>query len=119
MDFDESMMRKDKRFDTMNLADVEIYDLQNNGIYMGMGKTLNLSLGGLLFEIYDLNVPIQLSYNVNFMISLEPGGDVISLKGKIRWIHKDDSTQKIGVQYDPLTKKVYDALDKFLDQNKK
>lgn len=116
MDFNESMMRKDKRFDSLNLADVEIYDLQGNGIYMGMGKTLNLSLSGLLFEIYDLDVPIQLTYKVTFLVSLEKGGEILSLKGAIRWIHKDDSTQKIGVMFDPLTKKVYDALNKFLEQ---
>ncbi|MCD6578253.1 PilZ domain-containing protein [bacterium] len=119
MDFDESMMRKDKRFDSLNLADVEIFDTQGNGIYMGIGKTLNVSLSGLMFAIYDLNVPIQLTYRVKFLVSLEKGGEIVNLKGIIRWIHKNDSTQKIGVMYEPLTKKVYDALNKFLDQIEK
>ena len=112
------MMRTDKRFDSMNLGDVEIYDLDNNGIYQGMGKTLNLSIGGLLFEIYE-EIPVQLNYRVHFIISLHDASEMVELKGIIRWLHYHDGKIKIGVKFIPLTKKTTEKLRNFLSSLRK
>ncbi len=116
-DFDHyKMMRRDKRFETMNLVSIEIYDGKGNGIYQGMCKTLNLSMSGMLLEMYD-DTPLQLNYGINCEIGLH-GSEVISLKGIIRWLHSINDSITIGVQFLPLTKNTNDTLQLFLEQFK-
>ena len=113
MIFDDfKMIRKDKRFDSMNLTTVEIYDIKRNGIYQGMGKTLNLSIGGMLLEIYD-PIPVQLNYGIILQVSLS-GNNIVLVKGIIKWLHYYEGNIRIGMQFLPLTKKTSDKLTNFL-----
>lgn len=109
---DFKLLRRDKRFDSMNLSTVEIYDQNGNGIYQGMGKTMNLSLSGMLLEIYD-EIPVQLNYGINLEVSLH-NQEIVRIKGIVRWLHSHEGNIRLGLQFLPLTKKISDKLTHFL-----
>jgi hypothetical protein len=115
MIFDDfKMIRKDKRFGSMNLTTVEIYDIKRNGIYQGMGKTLNLSVGGMLLEIYD-QIPVQLNYGITLQVGLF-GSNIVLVKGIVKWLHYYEGNIRIGIQFLPLTKKISDKITNFLEK---
>ena len=65
-----------------------------------MGRTLNLSEGGILVE-FPRTMPFEIPVNVALGIE----DDVARLKGKLAHFHKnDDGTLEIGVEFvDPST----------------
>ena len=109
---DFKLLRRDKRLESLNMTNVDIYDQNGNGIYQGMGKTLNLSMSGMLLEIYD-DIPVQLNYGISLEVSLH-NEQIVTVKGIVRWLHSHDGNITIGLQFLPLTCKVSDKIEHFL-----
>ncbi len=70
--------RKSQRIDSPNLLSYICLDENNNEMIQGMGRTLNVSEGGILLETH---VPIDPRYTVCLTIGLED--DLVHLKGHI------------------------------------
>jgi hypothetical protein len=79
---DDRQRRKWDRKSTLNL--VEYVILGDNGEHLsrGMGRTRNVSEGGLLLETYR---PLEPEQNVRISVGL--GDDLIELKGRIVHLH--------------------------------
>jgi c-di-GMP-binding flagellar brake protein YcgR len=87
--------RKTPRIDTHNLISYVCLNEKNDPIGQGMGRTLNISEGGILLETHT---SIDPNYIVSFTLSLE---DVImDIKGKVTFNRKrDDGKFESGIQF--------------------
>ncbi len=70
--------RKNTRVTSINLMSYACFDKANKPAGQGMGKTLDLSLGGLLMETPD---PIQAEYILLMAVNLKE--ELIEIKGKV------------------------------------
>ena len=76
------MMQEERRLhprvDALNLIAYDFMDEVGQVVMRGMGKTLNISEGGILLETH---IQIEQQYNVLLSIGLE--NDLIDIKGKV------------------------------------
>ena len=76
------MTKDDKRLhtriDALNLIAYECTDESGQAVLHGMGRTLNISEGGILLETH---VQIEQQYDALLIIGLE--NDLINIKGKV------------------------------------
>ena len=70
--------RTDQKVESSNLLSYICLDEKNHGMMQGMGRTLNVSDGGILIETH---VPIDLHHIVSMSMALED--DLMDFKGKI------------------------------------
>jgi hypothetical protein len=87
--------RKSPRIDSHNLISYVCLDEKDDPIRQGMGRTLNISEGGILLETY---APIELNTLVAFTMNLE---DVImDIKGRVTYNKKrDEGIFESGIQF--------------------
>jgi PilZ domain len=87
--------RKFERIDSHNLISYVCLNEKDEPIGQGMGRTLNISEGGILLETHAIIDP---NYTVSFTISLE---DIImNVKGKVTFSKKrDDGKFESGVKF--------------------
>ena len=111
--------RKSERIDSHNLISYVLLNEKNEPVGQGMGRTLNISEGGILLETHAIIDP---NHTVSFTISLE---DVImEVKGKvtfskehgdgkfesgIRFIDTDESKKRILKQFSVMFKSEYQS----------
>jgi len=87
--------RKNQRVDSPNLLSYVCLDENNNEIIQGMGRTLNVSEGGILLETH---VPIGTQYIVSLTIGLED--DLMNFKGSITHHQKrEDGKFESGIEF--------------------
>ena len=101
--------RKSGRFDTLNLSCVQV-DEDGSVVFEGMGRTLNVSKGGILLEIISDN---PLSGHIVLQIALED--DLVDLSGNI--IHCDSKESRlyhVGIEFLKMSEKAAMILDKFI-----
>ena len=70
--------RKHNRIDSLNLLSYVQFDVNNNEVTQGMGRTLNVSESGILLEthvVLDLNAMVLLT------IGLEE--DLVAIRGEV------------------------------------
>jgi len=76
------MMQEERRlhprFDALHLIAYDFMDEDGQVVMRGMGKTLNISEGGILLETH---IQIEQQYDVLLSIGLE--NDLIDIKGKV------------------------------------
>jgi len=70
--------REDQRIQSTNLISYVVRDEKDQDIMQGMGRTLNVSEGGILLETH---VPIDPHYVLTVTIALED--EVVEFKGRI------------------------------------
>jgi len=75
--------RKKLRYSSLNLLYFVCYDKNNNKITQGMGRTLNVSEGGILLETH---VPLDKDMTVSLTMALED--DLMDFKGKVTHLKK-------------------------------
>lgn len=87
--------RKSERIDSHNLIFYVCLNEKDEPIGQGMGRTLNISEGGILLESHTIIDP---NYTMSFTISLE---DVImDIKGKVRFSKKrKDGKFESGIEF--------------------
>ena len=87
--------RKDQRVKSPNLLVYLCIDEGKNEIIQGMGRTLNVSEGGILLETH---VPIDPRHTVLLTIAMED--DLMHFKGKIAHSkERDDGRFESGVEF--------------------
>ena len=101
--------RRSDRFDTLHLSCVQV-DKDDSVIFEGMGRTLNVSKGGILLEIV---CDQSLSGHTFLWIALED--DLIVLSGNI--VHSDSKELRlyhVGIEFLKMSEKAAIILDKFI-----
>ena len=87
--------RIDSRIESPNLLSYVCLDANNHEMMQGMGRTLNVSEGGILLETH---VPIDPRHIVSLTIALE--NDLMDLKGKIAHSRKrEDGRFESGIEF--------------------
>ena len=83
------------RIESSNLLSYVCLDENNHEMMQGMGRTLNVSEGGILLETH---VPIDPHHIVSLTIALE--NDLMDLKGKIAYSRKrEDGKFESGIEF--------------------
>jgi hypothetical protein len=92
---DQKEKRKSERIDSNNLISYVCLNEKDEPIGQGMGRTLNISEGGILLETHAIIDP---KYTLSFTISLE---DVImDIKGKVTFNKKrGDGKYESGIKF--------------------
>ncbi len=92
---DNNENRKNPRIDSHNLISYIRLDKNGNPVGQGMGRTLNISEGGILLETH---VPIDPQYVLSFAINLED--EIIDIKGIVTYNKKRyDNKYETGIQF--------------------
>jgi len=87
--------RQNPRINSHNLISYICLDENNKPIRQGMGRTLNISEGGILLETHS---PIESQYILSFTISLED--ETMAIKGKVTHNEKrNDGTFECGIKF--------------------
>ena len=87
--------RKNPRINSNNLISYICLDEKDNPIKQGMGRTLNISEGGILLETH---LPIETQYTLSFTLSLDD--ETMAIKGKA--IHnkkRNDGKFECGIKF--------------------
>ena len=91
----EHEKRKNPRIGSHNLISYVCLEKSGNQVGQGMGRTLNISAGGILFETH---VPIDPQYTVSLTICFED--EMIDIRGKVTYYKKrDDEKFESGIQF--------------------
>jgi len=87
--------RKNPRVKTSNSVSYVCIDENGNEIEQGMGKTIDISLGGILIET---SVRIESKYILLATIDLK--GNLIEIRGKVAYSRKIESKEFLnGIQF--------------------
>lgn len=87
--------RKNPRIGSHNLISYVCLDENSVPIGQGMGRTLNISEGGILLETHS---PIDPQYIVSFTVSLED--ELMDIRGNVTYNKKrDDGKFEAGIQF--------------------
>lgn len=87
--------RIDPRIESSNLLSYICLDKNNHEMMQGMGRTLNVSEGGILLETH---VPIDPHHIVSMTMALED--DLMDFKGKIAYSRKrEDGKFESGIEF--------------------
>jgi c-di-GMP-binding flagellar brake protein YcgR len=78
---DESQRRKYERKDSLNLIDYVLLGPEGNPISRRMGRTLNVSVGGILLETHH---PLKQGQRVVITIALNE--DIVEINGRVVYI---------------------------------
>lgn len=90
--------RSGSRFNSQNLISYVCLDKNNQQFGQGMGRTLNISDGGILLETH---VPIDPKSRISLTIALEE--DLMDIEGKIAFSNKKkDGKYETGVHFSGL-----------------
>lgn len=91
-----SKTRKNQRVGKLLFAELTPFTEGGAQGTPSMGRTLNLSEGGILMEL-----PATMPFEIPLNVSLGIEDDVARVKGKLAHYHKrDDGTIEIGVEFD-------------------
>jgi hypothetical protein len=100
--------RKTPRIGSHNLISYVCLDDDGKQVMQGMGRTLNISEGGILLETH---VPIDPKYIVSFTINFED--EMMDIKGRVTYNKKSDERYEAGIQFIDIDKSKTEILKQF------
>ena len=102
--------RKDQRVKSPNLLVYLCIDEEGNKIFQGMGRTLNVSEGGILLETH---VPIDPRHTLLLTIAMEE--DLMHFKGRIAHTkEREDGRFESGVEFLEMDKQKRRFLSQYM-----
>ncbi len=102
--------RKYTRVDSLNLVHYNTLDKDNNVTTQGMGRTLNVSQGGILIETH---VSIDAKYVMLIAIGFKD--DLIDLKGKVVYCKSgEDNKFEVGIEFLTINDTECRILNKYI-----
>jgi len=108
MDMDDR--RKHQRVHSLNLLSYVCFDENNRAVTQGMGKTLNVSEGGILLETHT---PLERKHSVSMTMGLKD--DTMDIKGKIiHSVTRGDGTIQTGIQFAETDEATRQGLKEFI-----
>ena len=100
--------RKNPRIGSHNLISYVCLDEDGKPVKQGMGRTLNISEGGILLETHT---SIDPQYIVSFTINFED--EMMDIKGRVTYNKKRDERYEAGIQFIDIDKKKTEILKQF------
>ena len=105
-----SELRKKPRIGSHNLVSYVCLDEDNHKIKQGIGRTLNISEGGILLETHS---PVETGLVVSLTIGMED--DLIDYKGKIAHSkERDDGKFENGIEFSTMNAEEMQFLQQFI-----
>lgn len=103
--------RKYKRIDSLNLISYNALDKKGDVLAQGMGRTLNVSQGGILIETHT---PIDARFVILMSIGFKE--KVIDIKGKVVYTRegKEDKYES-GIEFSNIDEVTLQALNKYIE----
>jgi len=102
--------RHHPRISALNLISYNCIDETEQIVAQGMGRTLNVSEGGILLETHT---PIDPKNTIALAIGLED--DLIDIKGKVVFsISGKDEKFEAGIEFLEMPESTFDILKKFI-----
>jgi len=96
---EEGKLRKYPRVQKLLFTEVTSYDTEGEGSVSSLGRTLNISQGGMLVEI-GKGIPFQLKVSLNLGFK----DDIVKLDGDVVHLKKtDDGSVEIGLEFTSLS----------------
>ena len=102
--------RRHSRIDSLNLLSYSCTDDTGQVVIQGMGRTLNVSQGGLLLETH---VQIDDSYTISLTIGLQE--ELVDIKGQI--VRSDpgkDDNYESGIKFHEMDEAALQLLKKYI-----
>ncbi|MBT3312499.1 MAG: PilZ domain-containing protein [Desulfobacterales bacterium] len=106
------MSSKNRKHNRILSANLISYDCLENDVVVsqGMGKTLNVSRGGILLETH---VQIDIKYSMSISIGLDD--ELVNIKGNAVYSKKSESGKyESGVEFMEVDKKAVRVLNKYI-----
>jgi len=102
--------RKHDRIDSLNLLNYVCADENGEEPIQGMGRTLNVSQGGILLETH---IPIPPSHSVALTIGLED--ELIDIKGKVVYCKANDRNKyESGIDFFEINDSALSLLNRYI-----
>lgn len=106
--------RSEPRFRAINLVSIQQLDEAGTPVNEGVGRTLDLSLHGMLLE---LSQPFEQGVSVELSFAL--GDRVVEVSAEVRSVTEvAEEKYAIGLKYDDLAAEDGEAIDAYLDARK-
>ncbi|SCY41009.1 PilZ domain-containing protein [Desulfoluna spongiiphila] len=103
--------RKHARFNSTNLLSYACVNAENTVVQQGMGKTLDVSEGGILLETH---VPIDPSHRVQLDIGFRD--DVVEMTGDVAYTRTGETGRsESGIRFGEHSEKDHEVLLKFIE----
>jgi len=108
---DDRDVRKHKRFDSQNLLEYVLVDSNGNPTGGGMGRTLNISEGGILLETTQEFDTDQVLW---ILIGVEE--EMVEVEGAVNHVGKSDIENRYvaGIEFQNIDSKSRKALKEYL-----
>ena len=101
--------RKHTRIDSLNLISYVCIDENNLPVTQGMGRTLNVSEGGILLETH---VQLNSQHTVSLTIGMED--DLLKINGRVTFSKTgSDGKSEAGIQFFEMDKAALQMLRKY------
>ena len=107
--------RKHLRIDALNLLSYLVIDRKGQVVTQGVGRTLNISNGGVLLETH---VPLNPDHAVSLFLALE--NDLVDVTGRV--IHSDigkGGKYHTGIAFEGLKDAAQEILARYVDMFQK
>ena len=103
--------RKYTRISSSNLLSYACVNADNTVVQQGMGKTLDISEGGILLETH---VPIEMECKVHLDIGFRD--DVAKIIGKVAYTRKGQHGRtESGISFEEYSEKSHQVLQQFIE----
>lgn len=103
--------RKHDRIDSLLLLNYICRDENNEEVNQGMGRTLNVSQGGILLETH---VPVDKNHTISLSIGIEE--DLVDIQGKVIYNRQGDSGKtETGIEFINVDQASLRVLNQYID----
>ena len=104
--------RKHTRFESLNLLSYICLDENNRALDQGMGRTLNVSKGGILLE-----TPNSVDPEHTMVLAIGLKDDMVDIKGKIIHSRTDEEGKvKTGIQFIEMDQETLLTLENYIKE---
>jgi c-di-GMP-binding flagellar brake protein YcgR len=107
---DNPVERRSVRKDSLNLLDYVVMGNKEQPLVRAMGRTLNISEAGLLFETHIPLEPEQM-----LLITIELEEDLVEIKGRVRHVEPCAEKFHSGIEFLEIDAEGQRVLKKYLD----
>jgi c-di-GMP-binding flagellar brake protein YcgR len=109
----DQMRRRFKRYDTVNLLDNIVLGKKGEPVAHVMGRTLNISETGLLFESHLHYEPEQM-----LVVTIALEDELVEIKGKVRHVESCGDKFRSGIEFLEIDGDGERILKKYLGEYK-
>ncbi len=102
--------RKHDRIDSLNLLNYVCLDENNDEVNQGMGRTLNVSQGGILLETH---LPLDKKHIISLSIGLED--EMVDIHGKVIYRREGEKGKsESGIEFQDINEKSLKILNRYI-----